>query len=54
MSKRLGFKVSCRECGSNNVDMDVFCGQNVGIINFKCEDCERESTLEEGGWVKNE
>jgi ribosomal protein S27E len=41
------FNVSCKKCGSTNVSLSGYCGQNTGFGYLNCEDCPNEESSEE-------
>jgi len=36
------FDVTCKKCGSTNVQLSAYCGQNIGFAYLTCLDCEEE------------
>lgn len=36
------FDVTCKSCGSKNVELSGYCGQNYGFGYLTCLDCKEE------------
>lgn len=36
------FVVTCKKCGSTNVDLSAHCGHNTGFAYLTCFDCNEE------------
>jgi len=43
------FDVTCKACGSKNVTMWGYCGQNTGFGGLECNDCKAEESVSETG-----
>ena len=41
------FDVTCKKCGSKNVVLSGYCGQNVGFGYLTCSDCKEEEEKSE-------
>jgi hypothetical protein len=41
------FDVTCKQCGSKNVSLSGYCGQNSGYGYLNCDDCPNEESSED-------
>lgn len=46
------FEVTCKNCGSRNVELLGHCSQNMGFGSLECQDCKAEDVSDEYGEVK--
>lgn len=51
MTNIISFDVTCKECGSKNVDLWGHCGQNEGFGSLECNDCNVEDVANDNGEV---
>lgn len=43
------FDVTCKNCGSKNIELEGYCGQNVGFGTLICLGCEQEESVDQFG-----
>lgn len=43
------FDVTCKRCGSKDVSLIGYCGQNRGYGTLECENCKAEETVNDTG-----
>lgn len=43
------FDVTCKNCGSKNILLWGYCGQNRGFGSLECAECKSEETVSDTG-----